>query len=145
MSNFLAHLWLQKICPTTLLPTQKMIHGFSTLKSQGIVLILISFQMISKALQTELFSIKIDSLGWPIPRIRPYDGGNFSVDIFQIFSNFKIALEINNWNRLTFIFTWFLSHVIYLTCSGIGCHEYTHEFFLDAMTVILLVDFRGDL
>ena len=44
-------------------PRKKLKIDFRTLKSQGIILILISFQMISKTLLTEVFKIKVDSLG----------------------------------------------------------------------------------
>ena len=48
---------------------------------------------------------------------------------FSKFSNCKIALEANNWNGLTFNLTWLPSHVIYLTCSSIGCHAISCGFF----------------
>ena len=54
--------------PSTQSPTQKEQNRFFTLKSRGIVTILISFWMISKALQTKLLKFKIDSLGWKISK-----------------------------------------------------------------------------
>ena len=45
---------LSRAVDRTLSPTQKLKHGFSTLKSQGIVPIFTSFAMISKALQPEI-------------------------------------------------------------------------------------------
>ena len=66
-------------CPSTQSPTQKLEHGLSTLKSQGILPILVSFLMIFKALQGELFRIKIDSLGYKIPKF-----SEFNLDIMGV-------------------------------------------------------------
>ena len=60
-------------CPPTQTPTQKLKYEFSTLKSQEISSILISFLMIFKALQAELFRIKTDSLGKKIPKFPEFN------------------------------------------------------------------------
>ena len=80
-------LLMQKVCrqlSTHVFTHAKVKTPISTLKSQGIVPILILFELIFNALQGQLFRTKIDSLGWKILKFQEFNLGMYYRTLFSM-------------------------------------------------------------
>ena len=99
-------------CPPTQTPTQKLKSWFSMSSSQGIASSLISFEMIFRVLQSELFRFKFKSLSSKIVKIPEF---NLSMYLFEWYSE-KVYLG-HTFLRALGVFFEYLDNLSIFTCS----------------------------